>query len=312
MAEFFQPANQLYVGNIPWTTSEGELNDLFASYGCTAVNIPTGREGRSRGYAIIDMSSSEQAAAAIANMDGQLVGDRPMTVRESKSRADRPGAEGGGGGGGGGSRGGRSATGLGAPAAANCRCYVGNLAWETTEEALIAHCTNFGLTVVQCEVARQHSGRSKGWALVDFASAEAATAAIQQLHDSELETRAMIVRLERAAGAQSSTVRVERTGGGGGGNRAPRADPRPENSSGLQIVVRSLPYSTTSEEMLAVFQQVGTVHSCNVQVHADTGRSKGWGTVKFETTEQAQAAIDGFNGVELGGRPMQIKMDRFE
>ena len=46
--------------------------------------------------------------------------------------------------------------------------------------------------------------------------------------------------------------------------------------------------------------------------HADTGRSKGWGTVLFETREQAQAAIQGFNGVELESRPMQIKLDRYD
>ena len=242
-----------------------------------------------------------------------MIGERAIVVRESKAREERapraPRATGGGG---------RSATGLGEPSGPGVRCYVGNLAWETAEDALIAHCSNFGVNVVQCEVARQHSGRSKGWALVDFASADEASNAIQQLHDSELETRSIIVRIERPAGGnnQTNVVRVERTGGGGGGGgrapREPRPDPRPENSSGMQIVVRSLPWSTTDEELLAVFQQVGTVVSATVQSHADTGRSKGWGTVRFATTQEAQTAIDSFNGVVLGERPMQIKMDRFE
>ena len=87
---------------------------------------------------------------------------------------------------------------------------------------------------------------------------------------------------------------------------------RPEASSGLQIVVRNLPWTTTSEDLRQVFQQVGNVVKADAVCHADTGRSKGWGTVLFETREQAQAAIQGFNGVELESRPMQIKLDRYD
>ena len=146
-------------------------------------------------------------------------------------------------------------------------------------------------------MARQPGGRSKGWGLVDYESPDAANNAIATLHNSELQGRSIIVRLERAGGANKS----------GGPNAG-----RPEASSGLQIVVRNLPWSTTSEDLRQVFQQVGTVIKAEAVCHADTGRSKGWGTVLFETREQAQAAIQGFNGVELEHRPMQIKLDRYD
>ena len=120
---------------------------------------------------------------------------------------------------------------------------------------------------------------------------------MDNLHNSDLQGRSIIVRLERAGGANKS----------GGPNAG-----RPEASSGLQIVVRNLPWSTTSEDLRQVFQQVGTVIKAEAVCHADTGRSKGWGTVLFETREQAQAAIQGFNGVELEHRPMQIKLDRYD
>jgi RNA recognition motif-containing protein len=109
-------------------------------------------------------------------------------------------------------------------------------------------------------------------------------------------------------------VRLERTGPAPAKERPERsgAPARPENSSGRQIVVRNLPWTTTSEDLRDVFQQVGTVITAVSVCHADTGRSKGWGTVLFETAEQAQAAIAGFNGVELEGRQMQIKLDRYE
>ena len=112
--------------------------------------------------------------------------------------------------------------------------------------------------MVQSEVARQPGGRSKGWGLVDYESPEAATAAIAQLHNSELQGRSIIVRLERAGGANKS----------GGVNAG-----RPEASSGLQIVVRNLPWSTTSEDLRQVFQQVGNVVKADAVCHADTGPS---------------------------------------
>jgi RNA recognition motif-containing protein len=136
--------------------------------------------------------------------------------------------------------------------------------------------------------------------------------AIASLNNSDLGGRSIIARLERSGPAPAKAER----------ERAPRAeraerpervrDTRPENSSGRQIVVRNLPWTTTSEDLREVFQQVGTVLTAISVCHEDTGRSKGWGTVLFETAEQANAAIAGFNGVELEGRAMTIKIDRFE
>ena len=145
-------------------------------------------------------------------------------------------------------------------------------------------------------MARQPGGRSKGWGLVDYESPDAANNAIATLHNSELRA---------APSSCASSARAART--------SPAAPTRAaRGSSGLQIVVRNLPWSTTSEDLRQVFQQVGNVVKAESVCHADTGRSKGWGTVLFETREQAQAAIQGFNGVELEHRPMQIKLDRYD
>lgn len=280
--------HRLYVGNIPWSTTDDELRALFAECdGVTRVEIPTGRQGRSRGYGLVEFASEREARDAVSAVDGVPMGDRTITVREDKAPTKSAG----------GSKK-MSASTLGdAPAGGDgCRCYFGNLAWETSEETLTGHAATFGVNVVQCEVARQSGGRSKGWALVDFATPEEAQNAIEQMHNSEIQGRSVIVRVERP----------------GAGQKSARVETRPENSSGLQIVVRNLPWTTTSEDLRQVFQQVGNVVNAVSVCHTDTGRSKGWGTVLFETREQAQAAIQGFNGVELEHRPMQIKLDRYD
>jgi hypothetical protein len=62
---------RLYVGNIPWSTTIEDLRELFAECGgVTRVDIPTGRQGRSRGYGLVDFNSEAEAQAAVTRMDG--------------------------------------------------------------------------------------------------------------------------------------------------------------------------------------------------------------------------------------------------
>ncbi len=64
-------ASRLYVGNIPWSTTVEDLRDLFADCGGVRdVDIPTGRQGRSRGYGIVEFTTEADALAAVSRMDG--------------------------------------------------------------------------------------------------------------------------------------------------------------------------------------------------------------------------------------------------
>lgn len=90
----------IYVGNLPFTASEDEVRDLFASYGeVNEVRMITDRDtGRPRGFAFVRMSPSD-ADAAIEALNGTEMGGRTLRINEAQ---DRKPAGGGGGGGGGG------------------------------------------------------------------------------------------------------------------------------------------------------------------------------------------------------------------
>lgn len=63
--------NRLYVGNIPWSTTVDELRGIFSQCGTISlVEIPTGRQGRSRGYGIVEYSNVNEAQVAIQTLDG--------------------------------------------------------------------------------------------------------------------------------------------------------------------------------------------------------------------------------------------------
>src|SRR5947207_7240263 len=103
----------LYVGNLPHSTSEADLRTLFQSHGgVEKVTMVTDRDtGRSRGFAFVEMVDAGEAEKAIAALNGTELGGRALTVNEARPKTERPRGAGGGGGGrrfgGGGGGGGR-------------------------------------------------------------------------------------------------------------------------------------------------------------------------------------------------------------
>jgi RNA recognition motif-containing protein len=99
-------SKNLYVGNLPFTTTEQELTDLFSQYGTvTKSQVIQDREtGRSRGFGFVEMSSG--AEEAVQAMNGAEYQGRRLTVNEAKPREERGGGGGRGGYGGGGGGGG--------------------------------------------------------------------------------------------------------------------------------------------------------------------------------------------------------------
>jgi RNA recognition motif-containing protein len=95
----------LYVGNLPHSTTEAELRTVFQAHGeVDKVNIVTDREtGRARGFAFVEMTNDGEAEKAVAALNGTALGGRTLKINEAKPKTDRPRGGGqrfGGGGGG--------------------------------------------------------------------------------------------------------------------------------------------------------------------------------------------------------------------
>jgi RNA recognition motif-containing protein len=99
---------KLYVGNLSFETSNNDLEEMFGEIGTVeSARIIEDREtGRSRGFAFVEMSSNEEAQAAITALNGKDMDGRSLTVNEAKPREEGGGRGGSRGGGGGGGRGG--------------------------------------------------------------------------------------------------------------------------------------------------------------------------------------------------------------
>ena len=75
---------------------------------------------------------------------------------------------------------------------------------------------------------------------------------------------------------------------------------------GRKLYVGNLPYSTTEEGLNESFSQCGTVDSVKLITDRDTGRSKGFGFVEMSSDEEAQSAIQKFDGQEFDGRSIRV------
>ena len=91
---------KLYVGNLPYETTESDLQTLFESTGqVSTINIVRDRAtGQARGFAFVEMSDAEGAQRAIAELDRHQLGGRSLTVNEAKPMTPRSNGGGFGGG----------------------------------------------------------------------------------------------------------------------------------------------------------------------------------------------------------------------
>jgi RNA recognition motif-containing protein len=108
-------SSKIYVGGLPYATTDAQLQDLFATHGTVeSARVITDKfTGRSRGFGFVEMASNEEAQKAIQALNGTDLDGRNLTVNEARPQEKRAGGgfgdrggerRGGGGGGGGGGR----------------------------------------------------------------------------------------------------------------------------------------------------------------------------------------------------------------
>ena len=109
--------NKLYVGNLPYSVRDSDLEQSFGQFGAvTSAKVMMERDtGRSKGFGFVEMGSDAEAQAAIEGMNGAPLGGRSLVVNEARPMEPRPPRTGGGGYGGGGREGGGGGGGFRSP-----------------------------------------------------------------------------------------------------------------------------------------------------------------------------------------------------
>ena len=91
--------NKLYVGNLPYTVRDEDLQQAFSAYGSVnSAKVMMERDtGRSKGFGFVEMGNDAEAQAAVEGMNGQSLGGRSLVVNEARPMEARPTRSGGGG-----------------------------------------------------------------------------------------------------------------------------------------------------------------------------------------------------------------------
>ena len=199
----------------------------------------------------------------------------------------------------------------------SCRVYVGNLAWEITDEDLNEFVKTTAATagheVTRSDIMRSAlDGRSKGCGIVEFATAEGAKHAVLTLNDKEFKGRQIFVREDREG-------RVATTGAGGGsgasasgstsGSASGHYFSTGEQAQSRRVYVGNLSWDVNWAILKDHMRQAGEVVHVDV-ICESNGRSKGCGIVEYATEEGAKAAISTLTHTELNGRTIFVREDR--
>ena len=292
-------SKMVYVGNLSWDVTWKELKDHMGSTGCAVLHADVLRsQGRSKGCGLVQFETAYDMSKAILTLNDTKLMGRPIFVREACEDTNGGNSEK--------KHHGNNKGGLpnhsnnnnkGVAAGSDVkshRVYVGNLSWDVTWQDLKGHMRDAG-GVSYAEVRIEGHDRSKGYGIVTYQKAQEATRAIRELQNTMLNGRPIFVREYREQGGNSHGFK-NGGGRGGGGNAAGRS---------CQLFVSNLSSETTWKDLKEHFGQCGKVERSKVMSYPN----KGFGTVCYFNSKDAQDAIENLNGVDFMGRELIVKLD---
>lgn len=262
----------VFFGNLPWSTSWQDLKDHIKEAGFEPGYVDVIRDKKTRlskGFGLANFSNSKDAMACIGKLNNSDIDGRSIYVKLDRP----PPAKRKPGGGvtrksqGSKQEGGGRTEGeqLKAPKATSDRVFVGNLAWSVTWSALVNHMKKAG-EVVYAEILTGVRDRSMGCALVAYKTKDQAQEALNMLSDTEIDGRKIYVREDR--------------------------------ESYWTVFVNNIPQDMTWQKLKDLCNEYG-------KVARSDRNSKGYGTVRFESEDDAKACIEGLNGKEYEGCTLQ-------
>jgi RNA recognition motif-containing protein len=261
--------------NLSWATTNEMLAAHFERLGCTdvAASVVRFTDGRSKGFATVTVAAGYADLVLDPDVTHEVDGRR-LQVRADRGATKRRAAA----------------------VVPSDTLHVENLAWETTDEALHAFFMQYGEPVSATVEVHPDTGRSKGWGLVAFASAEAATSALADATASEtpssLDERPIRIKFDRPQRA----VRVV-------GIAAP------VDGGECSLVVGNLPWSAADEDVAAIVASHAAVLTC-VVAYGHDGRSRGYARVTTATAEGALRATQALRGFQIEGRAVSVAFDK--
>eukprot|EP00178_Gracilaria_changii_P009486 TRINITY_DN27736_c0_g1_i1.p1 TRINITY_DN27736_c0_g1~~TRINITY_DN27736_c0_g1_i1.p1 ORF type:complete len:593 (-),score=95.19 TRINITY_DN27736_c0_g1_i1:124-1902(-) len=255
------PTISLYVGDLSPEVNEHTLFEIFKELNLEISSIKVCRDAitrRSLGYAYVNFMSPQDANTALQELNNTVIKGR--TCRIMFSQRDPSLRKSGKG-----------------------NIFIKNLAKEIDTKSLYDTFSQFG-QILSCKVETEETGESKGYGYIQFASPEAAQAAIEKVNgkilaDQQVFVGPFVSRKERIASNSEKTF--------------------------TNVYVKNIDKSVTKDDLTTLFSKYGEVQSVVIMTD-DKGESKGFGFANFSDAENARKACEELNETEFKGKQIYV------
>lgn len=269
----------IFIKNLHPDIDNKALHDTFTAFGrILSCKVAVDELGRSKCFGFVHYETAEAADAAIENVNGMSLNDREVFVGKHISKKDRESK-------------------FEEMKANFTNVFVKNFGVEYSEDELKTLFSPYG-GITSLYFEKDHEGKSKGFGFVNFESHESAVRAVDELNDKEINGQRIYVgraqkkreRMEELK-KQYETSRLEKL----------------SKYQGVNLFVKNLDESLTSEQLEEEFKPFGAITSAKVMVD-ETGKSKGFGFVCFSSPEEATKAITEMNQRMVVGKPLYVAL----
>lgn len=266
----------IFVKNLAKGIDNKTLYDTFSIFGnILSCKVATNSKGESLGYGFVHFENDEAAALAISRVDGKLIGDEKVSVAAFKSKKER-------------GAGNKSRF---------TNLYVKNLPLDWNKEKLDELFAKHG-TVTSSVIAMDKEGKSRGFGFVNLAAPEEATAAIQALHEQEIE---------KGSGKKLFVSRALKHEEREKEKEAMKLE-RARKLAGVNLYVKNLSDDWDDERLRAEFGKFGAIQSARIARDSTTKRPRGFGFVCFTQQDEATKAVTEMNGKLIDGKPLYVAL----
>ncbi|KAF4314380.1 hypothetical protein GTA08_BOTSDO00562 [Botryosphaeria dothidea] len=286
---------RLYIGNLAYATTEGELKEFFKDYLVESTSIPTNpRTTRPVGYAFVDLSTPSEAERAIAELNGKAILDRKVSIQLArKPEAHGEGATSGGEGANGNTNRRRTSTrGRGRGRGRGGRAARGGRSDEAQPS--------------------KEDGTAETPAAADPAASASTNVPGQVIPLTETTNEALTSE-KGAEGTKTAKTHVQR-------ERKQRGPPEDGVPSKTKVMVANLPYDLREEKLLEIFKDyqpqsakialrpIPRFMVKKLQARNEPRKGRGFGFVTLASEELQQKACNEMNGKEIEGREIAVKV----
>jgi polyadenylate-binding protein len=268
----------VFIKDLDASIDNKALHELFSSFGnILSCKVALDERGNSKGYGFVHFEAKESADEAIAKLNGLLLNDKKVVVCHHISRKDRVAQ-------------------TDAAKSVFTNVFVKNLDENVDDAELEKLFAMYG-KITSALISRDEStGRSKGFAFVNFEDHAAAESAVNALNGSDFHERAIFV-----GRAQKKAERAEEL------RRQFEAEKMERSNKfvGVNLYVKNLSETIDEDKLRHEFSPFGSITSCKIMTD-DKGVSRGFGFVCFSNSEESARALGEMNGRMLLGKPLYV------